>query len=319
VRIRLPEALKRRLRPLPQWASVGVQQPQQMVQVRLRIANITADVTWLCTVAALCPFTLALALDEHLAGLAGTHDRAVLELFDRDAMQIVGALDLRLAPQQIGTRDGFALFEVLGDRQRCLSWPLRPWTRWLQTRAMRAGAKPGNFYMSPAAIHQTMVFYMCPRPVVAVSVENADHRNMFPMDLIGPLGADKFMLALRSTSPSIDAMVASGRVALADFRAQDVQLAYMLGAHHKRSMADWTELPFATRHSHLFGLPVPAQALRVRELEIVGSDVVGSHRLFSGRILSEELRDAGAQLCHVPGIYQHFRQRLGRPLSPARP
>jgi flavin reductase (DIM6/NTAB) family NADH-FMN oxidoreductase RutF len=269
--------------------------------------------------ASLRPVTLAISLDERAMHAFSSGAPTTLEFYDCDARQMVGSLRLRPTAEPAGTRHGFVLAEVFGDHQRCLSWPLSWWTRMLQTRAMRAGVKPGNFVMSPPAIHQTMVFYMCPRPVVAVSVQSGDHRNMFPMDLIGPLAADRFMLALRTTSPSIGAMMTSRRVALSDFRAADVQVAYALGAHHKRSIEQWENLPFATKPSPLFGLPTPGDALRVREVEIDGSDVIGSHRLFSGRIVSEDVRGPGAQLCHVPGIYEYFRRRIGRPITPASP
>src|SRR6185369_14027293 len=95
-------------------------------------------------------------------------------------------------------------------------WPYRSWNRWLQDRAMKKNTDPYNFVMAPQAVQQLMIFYICPRPVVLVSVDDGSHSNLFPMDLIGPIAPDRFTLALRSTSQSVPTMKSSRRLALSD-------------------------------------------------------------------------------------------------------
>ena len=182
---------------------------------------------------------------------------------------------------------------------------------------MRRNTDPNNFFMPPEAVQQQMIFYICPRPVVLVSVDDGSHSNLFPMDLIGPVSSDRFTLALRSTSPSIPTMKSARRVALSDVPARDYATAYKLGVHHKNALLDWEHLPFEIRRSRDFSLPYPAIALRVREIEILDFDTVGSHTFFITRIASEHSAGNAPQFFHTSGIYQHFRSSNGRPFPPA--
>jgi flavin reductase (DIM6/NTAB) family NADH-FMN oxidoreductase RutF len=202
---------------------------------------------------------------------------------------------------------------VHGSAQRCLRWPYRPWNRWLQNRRMRRQSDSNNFTMPPEAVQQLMIFYICPRPVVLVSVADRTHSNLFPMDLIGPVSADRFTLALRSTSPSIATMKSARQVAVSDVPASHCATAYKLGIHHKSALIDWHQLPFAVRKTRDFQLPYPAIALRVRELEILDCATIGSHTLFVTRVASEAAFAQDPQLFHASGIYQHFRARNARP------
>jgi flavin reductase (DIM6/NTAB) family NADH-FMN oxidoreductase RutF len=182
---------------------------------------------------------------------------------------------------------------------------------------MRKNTDPHNFSMTPEAVQQQMIFYICPRPVVLVSVDDGSHSNLFPMDLIGPISADRFTLALRSTSQSIPTMKSARRVALSDVAARDSTLAYRLGAHHKNVRVAWDQLPFKIRPSSRFSLPCPETALRVREIEILDIDTIGSHTFFVTQVASEQSAGADPRFFHTSGIYQHFRTRNGRPFPPA--
>jgi flavin reductase (DIM6/NTAB) family NADH-FMN oxidoreductase RutF len=214
-----------------------------------------------------------------------------------------------------GTR--IALFEIEHGSHRCLPWPQRPWNRWLQNRAMRRNTDPNNFFMTPTAIQQQMIFYICPRPVVLVSVDDGKHSNLFPMDLIGHISPDHFTLALRSTSQSIPTMKSARAVALSDIAARDSAKAYKLGVHHKNVQVAWDRLPFEILRSRNLSLPYPSSALRVRELEILDFDTIGSHTFFVTRITAEHPARDDTQFFHTSGIYQHFRSREGRPFPPA--
>ena len=166
--------------------------------------------------------------------------------------------------------------------------------------------------MPPESIQQTMIFYTCPRPVVLVSVDDGTRGNLFPMDLIGPVSPDRFTLALRITSPSVEVMKATRRVALSDMPSALTPVIYKLGEHHKKQSIDWGSLPFQTARSGMFQLPYPENAMRVREMEIIDHETVGSHTFFITREVSETVRGAGPQLFHTNGNYQHFRARTGR-------
>ncbi len=314
----LPQALKRRIGPLPQWSPVGLRQPQDAVRVRMRGTAGEIDVTGAAVIAALSPLTLGVGLDGAARAALGGCPTPELRFVDVESGRTVGALELlevRECPTQAAR---IALFEVRGAAQRCIPWPYRPWNRYLQNRAIRNHERrPDNFWMPPAAVQQLMIFYILPRQVVLVSVEHGEHRNLFPMDLIGPVAADRFTLALRSTSRSVPAMKSARRVALSDVAAADCALAYRLGAHHREPLADWQSLPCPTGRSQTFSLPFPRGALRVRELEILDFETIGSHTFFVTRVAAEQpLADAN-QLHHTSGLYQHFRMRHGRPFPAA--
>lgn len=316
--IRLATALKRRLRPLPEWPPVALRAPQDAVQIRLATVRGEFDVTRSAVIAALRPLTIGVGLDEQLMSAITDRSQPLLRFVDLESRCTVGMLQLQHIRNWNTSGVVIGLFEVRRGTQRCLGWPYRPWNRWLQNRrTMRRKADPTNFFMPPEAVQQQMIFYICPRPVVLVSVDGGTHCNLFPMDLIGPVSSDRFTLALRSTSPSIPTMKSARRVALSDIPARDYATAYKLGAHHKNAMLDWDHLPFKIQRSQDFSLRYPAIALRVREIEILDFDSIGSHTFFVTRIASEYSAGDDAQFFHTSGIYQHFRSCNGRPFPPA--
>ncbi len=315
--IPLPAALKQRIRPLPQWPPVALHEPQEVVQVRLATVNGETDVTRSAVVAALRPLTLAVGLDAPLVDAMEARPQAELHFVDLESRRTVGALQLQHLRNWNTSAAAIGLFEVRSGTQRCLGWPYRPWNRWLQNRRMRKNTDPNNFYMPPESVQQQMIFYICPRPVVLVSVDDGTHSNLFPMDLIGPVSSDRFTLALRTTSPSVPTMKSARRVALSDVPAREFATAYKLGVHHKNPNVEWDRLPFEIRRSRSFSLPCPAIALRVREVEILDFDTIGSHTFFVTRVASEHRLADDAQFFHTSGIYQHFRSCNGRPFPPA--
>jgi flavin reductase (DIM6/NTAB) family NADH-FMN oxidoreductase RutF len=313
----IPASVPRWLRPLPQWSAVALHPPQELVQVRLRTGHGEFDLTGNNVIAALRPLTVAVGMNAPLELALQETATCELRFIDARSGGTLGVLGLERQQDWATDAIQLALFGVSSGRHRCLSWPARQWNRWLQDRALRAAAKPGNFALSPAATQQIMIFYICPRPVVLVSVDSGSHSNLFPMDLIGPIASDRFTLALRSTSASVEPMKAVRRVALSDVPASRHQTAYSLGAHHKNAQMDWESLPFRLDHSPRFALPVPEWALRVRELEIVDFRVVGSHTLFMTRARSDRVMRDDAQFFHTSGIHECLRRRQGHALPQA--
>jgi flavin reductase (DIM6/NTAB) family NADH-FMN oxidoreductase RutF len=308
----LPVALRQWLRPLAQWPPVALHQPQEAVLVRLSSVGREFDVTAAAVIVSLRPLTLAVGLDAQLATAIQEHPQPQLRFIDLESGRTVGLLELQHVRTWQTAQIAIGMFAVRRGSHRCLRWPHRPWNRWLQNRRMRQNRDPNNFSMPPDAVQQQMIFYICPRPVVLVSVDDGNHSNLFPMDLIGPVTPDRFTLALRTTSPSIPTMKSARCLALSDVSAGEFATAYKLGIHHKHARIQWDELPFAIRRSKNYALPYPASALRVRELEILDSDTVGSHVLFVTRVASEQRHADDPQFFHTSGIYQHFRSLQAR-------
>jgi flavin reductase (DIM6/NTAB) family NADH-FMN oxidoreductase RutF len=225
---------------------------------------------------------------------------------------------LRLARRAPATTENTSvvLYHVAAGEHRCLRWPRRPWNARLQNRLMLKNRSSPHSALAPAVVQQLMIAYLCPRPVVLVSVDAPGHRNIFPMDLIGPLErSGLFSLALRSTNVSVPVMRDARRIALSSMPAAMKHVVYKLSEHHKQPLLDWGELPFPVRPSEAFGIPAVAAALRIRELAVVHSQEVGSHTLFLCRTVSDENLAAGAQLHHTAGFHQAYRRRRGMPFT----
>lgn len=296
------------VRPLPQWSVVAVAPPQQAVSASLRWGGNAADVTADHTVASLKPLMIATSVE------AGPHP--LLEYVDSATGRLLGVLHLEQTVSVAAGTASLALYRVAAGEHRCLGWPRRPWNAWLQNRLMRKNRSSPHSALEPAAVQQLMIAYLCPRPVVLVSVDAPGHRNIFPMDLIGPLQRSGFFsLALRSTNVSVPVMRDVRRVALSGVPATMKAAVYKLSEHHKQPLPDWNELPFPVRLSREFGIPAVAAALRIRELAIVHSQEIGPHTFFLCRIASDENSAAGMQLHHTAGFHQAYRRRQGMPFT----
>jgi len=230
--------------------------------------------------------------------------------------KLLGVLRLTRSASVATEKTSLTLYYVTAGEHRCLGWPLRSWNTWLQNRLMLKNRAPQHFSPEPASVQQLMIAYLCPRPVVLVSVGAPGHQNMFPMDLIGPLErSGLFSLALRSNNVSVPVMREVRRVALSSIPAAMKALVYKLAEYHRHPLAGWHALPFPVRPSREFGIPAVAAALRIQELDIVHSQEVGSHTLFLGRIVSDENLAEGTQLHHTAGFHQAYRRRKGSPLA----
>ena len=290
------------VRPLPQWSTIAVAPPQQAVAATLHWNSQSADITADHTVASLNPLVIATSLD------AGQHP--VIEYRDSATGELLGVLRLERKASIAIERSSLTLYHVAAGQHHCLGWPRRSWNAWLQTRAMLKNHASNHLNTDPAAVQQLMIAYLCPRPVVLVSVGVPGHQNIFPMDLIGSLErSGLYSLALRSTNVSVPVMREERRVALSHIPATMKSAVYKLSEHHKKPLVDWNALPFPVQPSREFGIPAVAAALSIQELTIVHSQEIGLHTFFLCRVASDESWAAGAQLHHTAGFHQAYRHR----------
>ena len=296
--MRLPDLLRLIARPVPCWTPIGLRDGQELIDVRLRTGGTSTTVERDHVIVALVPLTIAV-------GATGI-ERGELAFIDRRTNREIGTLELRNAPDIDGTSLEVSFLRVVGGRHYCLPAGFRAWQRLLQANWRH----DGGFRMSNTAIQHLMLFYLRPRPVVLVSVDDGVHDNLFPMDLIGPLRG-YFTLALRNSSPSVATLRASRHVALADVALHAKRAVYGLGKHHKLAQIDWSTMPFEASRTANFGLRVPANALRVRECIIDSWHEVGSHTFFVTRVIADHTiaRDAG--LHHTCGIHRVYREQAG--------
>jgi flavin reductase (DIM6/NTAB) family NADH-FMN oxidoreductase RutF len=302
------ETIKPLVRPLPQWSTIAVAPPQQVITATLRWDGKSVDVTADHTVASLNPLVIATSVD------AG--EGPVIEYSDSATGRFLGVLHLTQMTSVAAGKASLTLYHVASGEHHCLGWPRRPWNAWLQNRLMLKSQPSHPFALKPAVVQQLMIAYLCPRPVILVSVDAPGHQNIFPMDLIGPLQrSGLFSLALRSTNVSVPFMREVRRVALSNVPATMKAVVYKLSEHHKQPPHDFNAVPFPVRPSREFAIPSVAAALSVQELSIVHSQEVGSHTLFLGRMASDEYLADGVQLHHTAGFHQASRRRQGMPFT----
>lgn len=302
--------------PWPEYVAVGLPNPQTLINVTLRGLGPARDVTFNSVIASLRPLLIAIGLtppELHQVQAAPL----TLEVAESDRPErALGRLELRFQHALPLGDHHLGLFAIQRHDNHCLP-------RWLMQRAYlqrawqrRAEQKrnPYNFRMSPADLRAHYVFYICPRPVVLVSCSFEGANNLFPMDLLGPVLGDYFLLALRSTSPAIRLMMGSRQLTLSAMPVTLTPVVYDLGRHHQKDSITWADLPFASRPSPNWGLPVPEPALAVREVRVEHVQVVGSHTLFVTRTEHQAQLGEGQPLHHISGLYQAYRRRAGRPL-----
>jgi flavin reductase (DIM6/NTAB) family NADH-FMN oxidoreductase RutF len=305
----MKQLLKRILFGAAPWqahATVGLRDPSRVTRVVLDGLGERRDVSDDHVPVSLRPLTIGLCLDA--SETPATDLRLTLEDWD-DGSRVRGRIWLR--PQQSialpSGRHRLWICEVMRSSNGCLA-PLHMYAREARDAWHRRGKpNPYNFTMSVDGLRALNVYYMRPRPVSFVTVIDGGASDLFPMDLIGPVSSGQFLMALRSTSPAIPLMRSSRRLAVSALPAAFKQAAYALGKHHERMCVDWAALPFATLASPEFGLPVPRDALFVRELEIQAVHSIHSHTFFVTDVVRQTLMGDGPAFCHMAGPCVHAR------------
>jgi hypothetical protein len=297
----------------PHQCALGLSAPQSEISVWLHGVGTPRDVTSTNVVAGTQPLVIGIGADSGNSWPVATHHRPVLVFQERTANQrILGEIGLEwMDTLSIGTAQ-LHLFRALHSANYCLPKP-RQWARHLyhEYRKWRSGTRStaSDVRVSHRELHCLFTFYICPRPVVLVSVMDKGAGNIFPMDLIGSFANGYFSLALHATSRPASLLENSRKIALSDIPIEHTQLAYELGKNHNRTSVDWSQIMFATTASPSFRLPVPQFSVRVREMQIDAVRNMGSHKLFLASIRAEQRQSNGLQLHFIHGFYQSWREQ----------
>jgi flavin reductase (DIM6/NTAB) family NADH-FMN oxidoreductase RutF len=316
---------------IPQWVAIGLRPPQRLVGVFLEyrpeesVAKQAIDITNNNVIASLKPLTIAVCLKsfQHLERTFSSAQSRVIVKTQYDPRRTLGEVSLRFSrsielPGSQSSEYRLVLFETAGSINYCLSRLGMLAYRYAESRRAQGTHNAFNLTLSPRQMRDLFVLYTCPRPVVLVSVEFGGASNLFPMDLIGQTDSGHFALALRRTSPAVDLIQRSERVALGSIPCRLKEITYELGKHHRVRQIDLERLPFQIRHSPCFGLPIPSEAISIRELQIEACYKVRSHMLFVAHTaLAEEGANTDDQLFHVAGLFYRYLQLTGRVIQPA--
>ena len=207
-----------------------------------------------------------------------------------------------------------ALFEAGESRNYCVSRlrgaAIRSYEAWKAAR----DRNPRNIRMTPADMFAMWILHDAPRPVVAVSYGSEEKGNLFPMDLIGPVSDGWYVLGLHSSSPAIPIFKDIGKIAVSEMPVQARGTVYALGKNHREAYREVRKLPLPMARSQLFGIPVPEQALCVRELVVEQVENLGSHHLFVTSVKSIIDKSAGPRMTHIHRLYQQYLMRKGMAL-----
>jgi flavin reductase (DIM6/NTAB) family NADH-FMN oxidoreductase RutF len=293
---------------LPQQCILGLRDPQQQIAVELHGLGAPRDVTHNHTLACASPFTVCISFDRDLQQDLKTVGPLSLHFRERNGpRKLLGKLTLRLSANLPLDKQQDWCFTISRSSNYCLP-QIRLWARYLHWAYLR-WRRPPDVRLASKDIAAMPIFFICPRPVALVSVGDNITGNIFPMNLMGPLGEGRFGFALNSTRASASLVRGAGRLALSSVPLDKASLARELGKNHRTERARWDQFPFRTRPSPRLGIPVPSFAVRVREMEVLTSCNLGSHIFFVARVLEDEWWTDDLQFFMVHGIYQSWRVR----------
>jgi hypothetical protein len=292
-------------RLLPQEFTVGFPEPQTEIAVWLHGKEAPIDVTYRYSVACAAPLTFCIGFDESVR--YRNTDRFCLKFCRRIEQRTLGAIELhRVATLSVGESQ-FVFFEPCRSTNYCL--PRTQLALHYLLFAYRDWRKDNTkgVHLSFLEKRAMMVEFIRPHPVILVSVGSIEEGNIFPMNLFGDLGNGYLGLALRSARLAGGLVERRGRIAISSMPLSQGAVAYQLAHNHSKESFSWAQLPYEIRMSAAFNIPVPAFALRVREMEIQSVRTLGSHRFFLARTVREEKWSEGLAFCSIHGFYESWR------------
>jgi flavin reductase (DIM6/NTAB) family NADH-FMN oxidoreductase RutF len=290
---------------------LGQQGPQKEITVWLHGMDAPLDVTNHHSLACASPLTICVAFEKGTVPAEQKLGGLSLRFCERDGnRRLLGTIGLKYSGISIPT-SGPALyfFQVSSARSYCLPL-IHLWMFYLQNsyRNWRHPVPPNTITLPFLELRAMNVFFICPRPIGLASAEESSRGNMFPMNVMGQLDDGYLGFGLKDARSPSELVGRSGRIALSTIPMQQGDLGYKLGPNHsKRNGIDWNDLPFATKQSPKFGIPIPAFAFRVREMEVEVARKLGSHIFFVGRVVGDERFSEGMEWCVIHGHYQVWR------------
>jgi flavin reductase (DIM6/NTAB) family NADH-FMN oxidoreductase RutF len=294
---------------LPQEFTIGLKAPQTEIAVWLRGMGPDRDVTHRQSTACSAPFVICIAFDKDRLPSEEEARHLSLQFRELDGpRRVLGEIGLkRAAIEPVGSQLMF--FEARSSANYCLS-SARLGAHYLFHAYLAMGrANTSGMEMSFLERRAAMVSFIRPHPVSVGSIAGEAGGNIFTMNLMGELGDGRFAFGLKDSRRPAHLVERTGRLAISSVPFSQGQVAFRLAANHFKDSIAWDDLPFATRSSPAFGIPIPAFALRVREMEVEAMRRIGSHTFFVARILRDESFSQDEELHTIHGFYQAWRMR----------
>ena len=287
---------------------ISLPEPQTEISVWLQGLRAPLDVTHRHSMACAAPFTMCVAFDKSTNNGHARWGHLTLRFCERSGeRKILGEIGLKLVTSISAAESELCFFEARSSANHCLP-TMRLYAHYLLHAYWgRRMSGTSGMKMSFLEKRAAMVNFIRPHPVVLASLSWERHENIFPMNIMGDLGHGYFAFALKDSRRAAHLVDGCGRVALSSLPMSHAALAYQLAVNHTKECIEWDQLPFATRASSKFRIPVPVFAPRVREMEVSKVHRIGSHTFFVARTVSDETYSAAPVLCVVHGFYQAWR------------
>jgi len=288
----------------PQTIRLGLYDPQAKVDVWLHGLDLPIEVTQRHMLASCAPLTICIGLQQEQSERAKSGRKLALRFHQHAAGQrFLGEIGLRFVSSfSVGTQH-LCLFHVTHHRNRCLPL-LHLWAHYLQYARTYEPERNFDVPITLREARAMIIYFLCPRPVVLVTVVDGQVGNMFPMNLMGPVGSGYFAFALNSHRSAAPLVHRAGRVVLSSVPLEQAAVVSKMGANHRKSSIEWNQLPFATITPDAINAPVPAFALTVREMQVIAECQLGSHTLFVAKTTAEQHFADSPQFFTAHGLYQ---------------
>jgi flavin reductase (DIM6/NTAB) family NADH-FMN oxidoreductase RutF len=289
---------------LPQKIDIELQDPQSMVDVWLHGLGDRLNVTHTHLMACIAPFTICIGFEEKYARNVGFDGPLVLRFHEHSGTRrCLGEIGLRFVSSFSVGKQQLCLYHLAHYKNHGLS-QLRLWALYRRYAQTPPQDKDKDVPITARETRAMFVFYLCPRPVALVSVFHEESANLFPMNLMGPVGNGYFAFALNTSRSAAPLVERARRVVLSSIPFEQTAEATKLGANHRKASIDWSQLPFPTMRPDTIDALVPSFALRAREMRVEAVHPLGSHTLFVAKTVADERLAEGPQLFNAHGIYR---------------
>jgi hypothetical protein len=295
---------------LPARFFIEQPQPQAEVSVWLHGCGEPRDVTRCQAPASAVPCTFWVAFPAGQSPSEKQRNHLTLKFCERHgAKKVLGQIALTWTKTIAAGSGEILVFEAKHANNYC-----QPKLRLMAHRLLdlwRQRRRKSTIKLSPVERRAMGVLFICPRSIQLVSVVSDERANIFPLNVAGDLHDGYFAFALTAWKIPAQFLERARRFALSVTPIQQGPTAFKLAENHNNAAIQWDELPFKTRPSRTFAIPVPVFSPRIREMEIESVHRVGSHSIFVARTISDEGVASGAELSVVHGFYQSWRLRRG--------
>ncbi len=171
--------------------------------------------------------------------------------------------------------------------------------------------KPGNVNLPGNLYEQVRIAYAVPRIISVITVSNGTCMNMFPTDLHGSLD-NCYLGSLRTGGKANDQVEQYRRIVISEVDSSWGREAYALGRNHMMDLESPGKFSLHREVSNQFRFPLPAAALRYRELIWKDSTDFGIHRIHLYEVASfHQVVNSLSTLAHVHQYYVQWRKNHG--------